>query len=343
MNALSSREREFLNEHAVPLLKRIGLGTDFEFQRLRGGRNNRVYLVSGAGPEAIVKWYFYQPQDPRDRLQAEYAFCQYAHDCGAGCVPRPLACDEVSRIGIYSALDGRKLQPDEVDPSHVAQAISFLRLLNVQREDEAARHLLPASEACFSLQAHVACVAKRVARLQVISPSDAEHEAALRLVNEKISPAVQAAETKLHEWANAAGVAMSAELPRARRCISPSDFGFHNALLRADGSLAFVDFEYAGWDDPAKTVCDFFCQVEVPAPRAAWDEFANAVAEFAADPVLERERFAALLPLYRVKWSCILMNEFLPDAADRRDFADTSQVDLPSQLRMAARAIERLV
>ena len=41
-----------------------------------------------------------------------------------------------------------------------------------------------------------------------------------------------------------------------RRSLSPSDFGFHNALLEADGRLTFVDFEYFGWDDPVKIVAD---------------------------------------------------------------------------------------
>ena len=50
--------------------------------------------------------------------------------------------------------------------------------------------------------------------------------------------------------------------------LSPSDFGFHNALLGPDGKLCFIDFEYAGWDDPAKLICDFFCQPQTPVPQA---------------------------------------------------------------------------
>ena len=60
------------------------------------------------------------------------------------------------------------------------------------------------------------------------------------------------------------GLSMSAALPKETRCLSPSDFGFHNALLEATGKLRFVDFEYAGWDDPAKTGVRLF----LPARRA---------------------------------------------------------------------------
>ena len=48
------------------------------------------------------------------------------------------------------------------------------------------------------------------------------------------------------------------ELEEDEKIISPSDFGLHNAKLGEDGKLAFFDFEYAGWDDPAKTIADFF-------------------------------------------------------------------------------------
>jgi len=53
---------------------------------------------------------------------------------------------------------------------------------------------------------------------------------------------------------------MAQALPADETCLSPSDFGFHNALVDPSGALSFLDFEYAGRDDPAKPVSDFFCQ-----------------------------------------------------------------------------------
>ena len=47
------------------------------------------------------------------------------------------------------------------------------------------------------------------------------------------------------------------------RCISPSDFGFHNAIKTLDG-VKFIDFEFAGWDDPCKALIDFMLQPKVP-------------------------------------------------------------------------------
>ena len=84
--------------------------------------------------------------------------------------------------------------------------------------------------------------------------------------------------------AAACGLYLDRPLDPADRCVSPSDFGFHNALREPSGRLRFIDFEYAGWDDPAKLVCDFFCQPAVPAPAGAFDRFAAAVGEGFAEP-----------------------------------------------------------
>src|SRR5439155_21002106 len=53
------------------------------------------------------------------------------------------------------------------------------------------------------------------------------------------------------------GMSFEKEIAADQRTLSPSDFGFHNALRQADGRIIFLDFEYFGWDDPAKMIADF--------------------------------------------------------------------------------------
>ena len=110
-------------------------------------------------------------------------------------------------------------------------------------------------------------------------------------------------------------------MPPEQRCLSPSDFGFHNAILAADGRLRFFDFEYAGWDDPAKLICDFFCQPELSVNQEHWKFFVEQlILAVSADAAL-RDRALLLLPAYRVKWCCIILNEFLGAGRDRRTFS----------------------
>ncbi|MGA2999828.1 hypothetical protein [Bradyrhizobium sp.] len=105
------------------------------------------------------------------------------------------------------------------------------------------------------------------------------------------------------------------------RCLSPSDFGFHNALVDDKGHLAFLDFEYAGLDDPAKLVSDFFCQPEIPVPLAYHAHFIDRMAQGLALDAAAIARCRLLLNGYRVKWTCIILNDFVPLDSARRAFA----------------------
>jgi len=122
-------------------------------------------------------------------------------------------------------------------------------------------------------------------------------------------------------WGRGEGYDLSQESHPEERCVSPSDFGFHNALREPDGRLRFFDFEYAGRDDPAKAVCDFFCQPALPVPSDCWKSFATPVAGMYGRPEFHLRRFKMLLPVYRVKWCCIMLNPFLPAGSSRRSFA----------------------
>ena len=48
-------------------------------------------------------------------------------------------------------------------------------------------------------------------------------------------------------------------LPEENRVISQSDVGFHNMLI-GKNKVYFLDFEYAGWDDPGKLFSDLLLQ-----------------------------------------------------------------------------------
>jgi hypothetical protein len=90
------------------------------------------------------------------------------------------------------------------------------------------------------------------------------------------------------------------------------------------GVLSFLDFEYSGRDDPAKLVCDFFCQPEKAVSLAYFPEFTDRVAAGIQIPDSVKFRCRILLRAYQIKWACIILNDFLPVDATRRDFALTS-------------------
>jgi hypothetical protein len=130
----------------------------------------------------------------------------------------------------------------------------------------------------------------------------------------------------------------SASLPQEQRWISPSDFGFHNALLETNGRPRFFDFEYAGWDDPAKLMADFVCQPAIPVPLGMWNDFLGGLAECRHWNPEIALRARVLLPAYRIKWCCIMMNEFLSTEARRRRFSGIGTEDRRATQLAKARA-----
>jgi hypothetical protein len=228
-------------------------------------------------------------------------------------------------MALYEFVTGERLQPGDVTADDVRAALGFYQELNHHRE--AAAHLGPGSEACFSTAEHVACVRRRVARLG--SLPDVEVRA---FVTGNLQPAAEAVTAAVEtDW----GEFVLADVDRR---VSPSDFGFHNALREPGGALRFLDFEYAGWDDPAKLVCDFFCQPAVPVSGEHFASFAATVAADLGDPASHVARFRALLPVYRLKWCCIMLNAFLPEGGARRDFAGGAEVTAEARAGQLERA-----
>ena len=75
---------------------------------LAGGANNRVFRVEAENGFAVLKAYFRHPDDPRDRLAAEFAFSRFAWAEGVRCIPEPLACDPVAGLGLFEFVPGRR-------------------------------------------------------------------------------------------------------------------------------------------------------------------------------------------------------------------------------------------
>ena len=327
------------------LLAAAGHTQEFHVTSIRGGGNNRVYRVEGQVRPLLLKAYFHHPDDPRNRLSAEFAFSRFAWDCGIRSIAEPIACDHQNRLGLYEFIEGRALDAAEIGPSEVDQAADFFVALNRHELDEAAASLGTASEAFFTLAEHLNCIQRRVQRLRQLSRQSQLDHLAADWLESKLSPAWFRVRNAAERQAAANGLSLDEPLALADRCISPSDFGFHNAILATDGRLRFVDFEYAGWDDPAKTICDFLCQPRLSVPEEFAARFTDAVLADCSDPDFHRRRVAVLLPVYRLKWCCIMMNEFLPAGSRRRSFAcDISDYEQRkrTQLEKSDRALQTI-
>jgi thiamine kinase-like enzyme len=154
--------------------------------------------------------------------------------------------------------------------------------------------------------------------------------------------------TEIRRWCElklkSDGQSFSAELKPHERTLSPSDFGFHNALRRPTGQIVFVDFEYFGWDDPAKMISDFLLHPAMDLSDVLKGRFLDNIFQGYQDYPHLAGRVAMVYSLWALKWCLILLNEFVPEHLGRRGFASErplNESELQSQQLSKARRMLR--
>ncbi len=315
---------ESFKEAVAGLLHAAGYDAHFSLQPITGGANNRLFRVELDGGKLLLKAYFRHPGDTRDRLRAEFSFLTFAWDNGIRRVPQPLASDPQNNLGLYEYIAGRRLSPQEVTLPAVNQAVDFYLEINRHKHLPAAQGLPQASEACFTIADHLRCIERRLHNLGSLDAASPIEREAADFVKNDMCRVWESIAASVGSQADKAGLPMDTPIDREDMCLSPSDFGFHNALLGENNLLRFIDFEYAGWDDPAKLICDFFCQPAVPVPPDYYNVFAGRAVSDLSQPQAFLRRARLLLPVYRLKWCCIMLNDFLPVAGERRRFVNES-------------------
>jgi len=303
-----SQIQDFVEKKGIILLDGI--------KQIKNGRNSQVYLLEQGKESWIVKKYHQHTNDLRNRLENEFCFLTFLTDNEIDQVAKPIAFDSKKNLGLFSYLPGEL--PKSINGGLVNQACEFIKKINEFRNEELAKSLPEASEACFSIISHLNSVKKRVTRLNQIIPSSP-------IQNEVSSFVKSSLITSLNNITNDITEQFSNEklqqtLPITSRIISPSDFGFQNTLID-NNAVYFVDFEYAGWDDPAKLICDFGSQPEIPVNEEFLQTFKVSFLTWLEDAEVSIHRSEILMPLYRLKWCCIMLNEFTSVGKDRRNHA----------------------
>jgi hypothetical protein len=313
---------------------------------IQPGRNNVVARVDVAHAAYLAKLYFVHPRDPRDRLAAEFSMLSFLHARGVTAVPTPVAADPVRHVALYTFIPRRPPTRGQLHWDHACQLADFLAALWRERRHPDARALPPAAEAAFSLRDYVTHLDRRFARMPA-SPTQPFSGAVWTLAHTRLRAAFTHAVTHLEREAARLHLDIDQPLPPSARTLSPADHGFHNTLLTPNGQLVFLDFEYAGWDDPAQMAANACLQPEIPMPPA-WHPpfFRRLYAALGNDRTLAL-RLYLVYPLQVLKWSLILLNEFMPVDATRRAFAaghpQISRSARLARVRRRAESIEHLL
>ena len=115
------------------------------------------------------------------------------------------------------------------------------------------------------------------------------------------------------------------------QAFSPSDFGFHNAIIKDSGEIVFIDFEYFGRDDPVKLIADFIWHPGMKLNKSQKvDWLKGAISIFDDDPDI-LSRYKSAWPMYGLRWALIALNEFLKDGWKKRTHASETLMNSHQQ------------
>lgn len=320
--------------------------------RLAGGANNVVARVDVGGKPLLAKLYFTHARDPRDRLGTEFGVLEFLWRNGVRCVPEPLRMSREHNLGLYEFIVGTRVTSEQVAWADVQQLVDLLAAMWRLHSQPGAEKLPPASEAAFTLNGYWANVERRLNRVRAaLAPGRADLPVGLgsaasdgknttefgpdarqrvptnvrEFVEQELVPVATEVRAFVERESARLGVGLDPELPLAQRTLSPADHGFHNVLRRSDGRLTFLDFEYAGWDDPAQTLANALLLPEVPLPAEHRVAFLREMLARLTGAEGVAARLRLIYPMLALKWSLIMLNEFLPVGGERRAFAGANE------------------
>ena len=274
-------------------LKKNNLFID-HIERIDSGKNSYAWKIKSRNKYFFLKLYKSNKNDNRDRIGAEYRFINLLKNLGKKNIPEVILLDQEEKWSLFKWINGKKIKkPIQKDWDSLLEFITSIQNLKQHKD---ANKIGLASEACFSLNEHYKLIKGRLNQL-IKKTYGAEK---IWLENE-VYNSIKKYKSKFKTYFTE-GYFTSHEI----RILSPSDVGFHN-ILKVDNKFYYFDFEYSGWDDPYKLICDLIIQPENILPKDESICIFNKLRD-TLDLGNNYDLLKIYINLYRAKWISIILN-----------------------------------
>ena len=220
--------------------------------------------------------------------------------------PKVVSYDLELNIAVFEWIEGKNLF--SVKNEHIDQVLNFVKKL---KELNTPNLFQAASEACTSAEQLFSQIELRLWQLQEL-----ENKHLQKFLSDVFKPLYK--EVKKWSKQNWPSNNLQDKLPKIKQSLSPSDFGFHNSILRSDGTLCFLDLEYFGLDDPVKLIADFIWHPAMNLSENHKKLWLERSSKIFTDTEQIQQRFHAAWPVYGMRWAMILLNEFRKDGWEKR-------------------------
>jgi len=286
-----------------------------KLELFKGRGNSRIYKLEFPNSQyGVLKIYPDIQFDHRNRIETEFSAIDFLSKADLP-VPQALAMSQDTNWAVYSWVEGIQRECDAI---FIEEAASFIHELNLLSKNAIIfKNIYQASEACLSGLELERQINQRFELLKSISDDN------LQIFLDEVFYPIYIKNLKISK--NIMGSDYERTLPISLQIISPSDFGSHNAIKNINGQTVFIDFEYFGWDDPVKLISDFFWHPAMNLTEKQQYLWLDKIKNIFFNDVNFVKRLRAYLTLFGLRWSLILLNEFLPNRMNQRIHADKSK------------------
>ena len=288
-------------------------------EKLKGRGNSAIYKIYLSNTNKLAL-KMYPEVSYHDRLKSEFLSTKIFKELNFINVQTPESFNSNLGIATYDWIEGEKVLSYGVE--EINAALAFLKTLHQNTKAAQFKEFPMAADACpMGLD-----IERQIKRrlLQFDKFTDKYNELEKFLKNDFKPLFDEIITWSKSSWPSIPGYKIP--IITNELILSPSDFGFHNALRSKDNKLIFHDFEYFGWDDPVKLISDFSHHA---AMNLSYDDeqlWFSGVSAIYGKHLLER--LIAAWPLYGLNWCLIILNEFKDEVWNRRCIADESKSHL---------------
>jgi len=278
---------------------------------LRGG-NSTITRVEYGGSIYAVKDYS-ERSDGGRRLLQEYAGLDLVCKSMPGVFPQPVGIDLEHKIGVYTWVSGVRPDANSATISEMLTILAGLHHLAGNMDGQIANY---AVDSIFLMGDVFVQIEER------INGFDRGQLIINELVEQELIPQLGRCKE------------MTDEIGAAIITLSPSDFGVHNLLWdKKSESMSCLDFEFFGWDDAHKLVCDTLMH-----PLSTWEiaganQFIDGVMNLYQ---LNEARLIQLWPLLSLKWSTIVLSRASRDLCRNDEESAYQSIDLAKSYLLEA-------
>ena len=212
--------------------------------------NSKTYLLhQNNGKKFIMKIYLNQLNDFRNRIKQEINAYNLLNKNNIHQIPKIIYSSESYNFIILEYINGSNFT--KIADLDLIDLLDFLKQLKKITSRNYNIYPFDASEATFNFKDLSKNLNNRIKNLLTISKNYKILDKFLKF--ELIPKWKKINKNLIINHDNKISVL---NLNKKNRILSPSDFGFQN-MIKYNGKIFFMDFEYFGMDDPVKLVSDF--------------------------------------------------------------------------------------